>query len=165
MACYNIHERNAPGTALGDHRVTSTFYLPPEFSQSNIFADADTGRITFTDSQGIEVLIRINETSFLSRYYEKDISNAQDYAQIYSDSQKDTIQETDQIKLELSNQYDVPYIILCGTISAITQYGTMGFYSAGAYCATIAVYTENADIFNTQKADMLHYATVAVFTK
>lgn len=141
-----------------------TFYLPAEFTQSNIFADEDTGRISYTNQQGMTVQINVNETSFISQYFNKDISNAQSYAQIYYDSYSSENSQENPLETELSSRYDVPYISLCGNIDGIMQFGLMGFYYAGDYCACISVHTENESLFSQNKEDIINLATIATFT-
>ena len=135
------------------------FYLPSQFSQSNIFADTDTGRITYTDAQGITVFINVSETSYIEQYYNGNLSDAQSYAQVYYDANR----ESGTLETELSSQYDVPYIRVCGEDNGITQYGFMGFYQSGSYCATVSVYTEDENIFADNEEKMLNYCTIASF--
>ena len=138
-----------------------TFYLPSDFTQSNIFADVDTGRVTYTNDLGITVLINISEASFIKRYFGTDVQDAKAYAQVYFDDQK-----TDEaFQTTMSEKFDVPYIYRTAVENSVSQYGFMGFYHAGNYFATVSVYTEDEAIFNQNEEAMIHYATIASFER
>jgi hypothetical protein len=141
-----------------------TFYLPSEFTQSNIFADTDTGRISFTNPQGITVMVNVNEASYIQQYFDKEISDAQSYAQVYYDSYSTETSDEDPPEVKLSSQYSVPYIRLCGNMDGTAQFGFMGYYYSGAYCACVAVYVENESAFDQNEKDMLNFATIATFS-
>ena len=138
-----------------------TFYLPSDFTQSNIFADVDTGRVTYTNDLGITVLINISEASFIEQYFGTDVQDAKAYAQVYFDDQK-----TDEaFQTTMSEKFDVPYIYQTAVENSVSRYGFMGFYHAGNYFATVSVYTEDKAIFNQNEEAMTHYATIASFER
>ena len=138
-----------------------TFYLPSDFTQSNIFADVDTGRLTYTNDQGITVLINISEASFIEQYYDADIPDAKAYAQVYFDDDK----AVEAFQTTMSEKFDVPYICRTGVENSVSQYGFMGFYQAGNYFATVSVYTEDEAVFKQNEEAMIHYATIASFKR
>ncbi len=142
-----------------------TFYLPAEFTQSNIFADTDTGRISYTNPQGLTVLINVHETAFISQNFDQNISDAQSYAQVYYDSYRAENSEETPLAVEQASKFDVPYLRLSGNIDGVVQFAIMGFYCDGAYCACISVYTENESLFNENAENMINFATIATFVK
>lgn len=139
-----------------------TFYLPDDFTQSNIFADTDTGRIEFTDAKGIRVLINVHETAYINQYYKVTVSDAQSYAQVYYDSHT---ADYPTIDVALSSKHGVPVLRLCGEADGAAQYGLMGFYYADAYCACIALTAQDQDLFTQKQEMMTNAATVATFTR
>ena len=110
-----------------------TFYLPAEFTQSNIFADTDTGRISYTNPQGLTVLINVHETAFISQNFDQNISDAQSYAQVYYDSYRAENSEETPLAVEQASKFDVPYLRLSGNIDGVVQFAIMGFYCDEAY--------------------------------
>lgn len=142
-----------------------TFYLPEGFTQSNIFADSNKGRITFTDSLGINVLVNVTEASYVSQYYGQEVFDSQSYAQVYYDTYSDEISDDNALEVKLANQYDVPYIRLCGNVDGAEQFGVMGYYYSGSYCACISVYTDDQELWSQHESDMLNFATIATFSR
>ncbi|MBQ8732071.1 MAG: hypothetical protein IJY82_04500 [Oscillospiraceae bacterium] len=142
-----------------------TFYLPREYTQSNIFADADTGRISYTDPQGITFIINVSETSFVSQYYKTDILSARDYSQAYIDYYQADASREGITVTPLSDRHGIPCLRQAGNMDATTQYGVVGFYCSGSYCATITIYTDNQALFDQQEEDLANLATIATFSR
>lgn len=142
-----------------------TFYLPREYTQSNIFADTDTGRITYTDPQGITFIVNVSETSFVSQYYDTDILSARDYAQAYADYYEADASQEGATVTSLSDQHGVPCLRQVGNMDTTTQYGIVGFYCSGSYCATVTLYTDNKTLFDQQEDDLTNLATIATFSR
>ena len=150
-----------PRSGLTEHEFHGvTFYLPAEFSQSNIFADSNKGRIQFTNSAGIEVMVSVNEASYIAQYFDAEVVDAQGYAQIYADSYK-----AESIPATLSSKQNTPYITLRANNEGITQYGVLGFYYSNGYCACISAYTDSESIFNQNEGAMIDYVTLAAFQR